>query len=414
MTRSRNARVAVEKSDLWNLFERVRGYSRPVVSLYATVHPGQKESWSRAVVTRVKNTLRELEGVPSEIHEQIVSYFERRTPQGRTVAVFASREQLESLELDLSVHDDTASDRLDARMGEPYFTPLLYAANEYAPHLVVFADRDNVCLYRVFLGQAEQLARATRETTAPEQDELGRSKDRFSQAMASVRPPAASSHSIVGTQQNKPKFIADRGDAARQLANERIEYSQASFYRDNAQRMQEILRQYSIDRVLVLGPDRDRHLMLSSMPRQVSKCVGALLPSTTGEVPSPRQVLELAQPTIEALEAERDAELLDAIADRGVRGLEPCLVALQEGRLHKLAVPMSLSKPAYIDPETEYVTAQKKEASTLSAGAAQSVDLSIKLPELAEKWGAHLEFVSGEQERRVLEEFGGMGGLSRW
>src|SRR5690606_23663075 len=126
------------------------------------------------------------------------------------------------------------------------------------------------------------------------------------------------------------------------------------------------------------------------------------------------RILELVQPKISELEAQRDAQLLDSIAERGVRGLNECLEALQEGRLHQLAVPRSLSQTAYMDPQTEYVSAQRKRAAALSDEAVEKVELSALLPELAQRWGANIQFVSGQAEPRVLEEFGGLGGLARW
>src|SRR5690606_23256507 len=171
------------------------------------------------------------------------------------------------------------------------------------------------------------------------QDEIGSSIDRFPHAVTRTHSPKVRHPNTWGNQQNGPKYVADRGDAARQLADERIERSQAAFYREQAEILQPMIQQQSIDRVIVIGPDRDRHLMLASMPQGLSKHVCALMPGLDGDQPTPRRILELVQPKISELEAQRDAQLLDSIAERGVRGLNECLEALQEGRLHQLAVP---------------------------------------------------------------------------
>lgn len=406
--------IAVDREHVRELIDRVRGFSRPVVSMYATVHPGQPQTLSRAVVVRAKNTVRDLEGVSAGVRQRLVDFFEKRAPQGRSVAVFADENEITAIELDLALGQDGDGDRFDTRVGEPYFTPLLAAVNEYAPHLVLLVDLDHVRAYRIFLGQAHLMHEATREATAMEQDEIGSSIDRFPHAVTRGYAPSRHHPHTAGNQQNGPKYVADRGDAARQLADERIERSQAAFYREQAEILQPFLQQHAIERVLIAGPERDRHLMQASMPSEIAKHVSALIPGLDGEEPAPHRVLQLAQAKIEELEAARDVELVNAIAERGVQGVEQCLEALQAGRLHQLAVPLSWSQEAYVDPQTEYVTAKRQKAAALNGNGVQKVDLSVLLPELAEKWGAHLEFVRGEAERRVIDEFGGLGGLARW
>jgi hypothetical protein len=154
--------------------------------------------------------------------------------------------------------------------------------------------------------------------------------------------------------------------------------------------------------------------MLSAMPTEIAHSVCSLLPGNSGVVPSPHEVVALVRGEIERIHAQDATDLLDSIAEHGVRGLQSCLTALQEGRLYRLAVPASLDAKVWVDPQTKYVSAKKQQAAQLSDEAPQQCDLSSSLPELVETWGAELEFVSGERERRVLEEFGGMGGLTRW
>ncbi len=151
--------------------------------------------------------------------------------------------------------------------------------------------------------------------------------------------PRARSPHTVSNQKNGPTYIADRGDAAKQLFAEGVKASQAAFYRENAARVHELLEQHEIERLLVMGPERDRHLMQSCLPPQVAKHVVGLLLSSDGQLPQPRRVLELVQQKLDEQEAERDAHLLDIIGERGVKGMAACLAALQEGRLRQLVVP---------------------------------------------------------------------------
>lgn len=414
MTAENATGIRFDKQDIHQLMEQVRGLEPPIVSLYASVHPGRPETLPQAVTVRAKNTVKHLDGIPTEVRERIIEYFEKRPVAGRSVAVFANREQLEAVELNVPLLSDTLGDHMDARVGDPYFVPLLSALSENAPTLVVFADRDHVCVYRVFLGQAESVFHATREPTAKEMDEATPSKDRMPNAVAGVPAPAARSPHTVSNQQNGRKYIADRGDAAKQLFAEGIASSQAAFYKENSERIHGLLQEHAVERVLIMGPERDRHLMLGCMPSPVAKRVVGMLPSSDGQLPEPHRILELVKETLVEQEAELGAALLDAIAEHGIRGMAPCLAALQEGRLRQLVAPVGLSQRAYCEPSTGYVSLERADVEALTDSNAEEVDLAVKLPQLAEQWGAELQFVHGEHEQRVVEEFGGMGGLLRW
>lgn len=414
MTAEDVTRIRFDQRDIHQLMEQIRGFEIPIVSIYASVHPGRPETAPQAVTVRAKNTVKHLDGVPVEVRERIIDYFEQRTATGRSVAVFANSEQLQALELDVPLLVGTLGDQLDARVGEPYFAPLLSALSENAPALVVFADRDHVCLYRVVLGQAESLFHVTRERTAKEMDEATPSKDRMPKAVVGVPAPAVRSPHTASNQQSGRKYVADRGDAAKQLFEEGIANSQAAFYRESAERIELFLQEHGVERVLVMGPERDRHLMFACLPPQVTSRVVGMLPSSDGQLPAPHQIVDLVHQTLVDREAEQGVRLLDTIAERGVWGVSKCLTALQEGRLRLLVVPKTQNGYAYCDPNTGYVSLEKEQVDALGVAPAEEVDLSVKLPQLAEQWGAELQFVSGDVEKRIFEEFDGMGGLVRW
>lgn len=398
--------------DFDELLARVRGYERPLLSLYANVHPARRETLSHPVAIRAKNTLRELRDVPEGLREAVLDYFENRPSQARAVAIFGNSEHLELLELDVPV-DDPPDDRLTARYGEPDLSPLLEVIQRHSPRVAVFVDRDDVHVFRVYMGRAACIFEQEREPTAGEQDEIGLSKGRLPDGVKSVAAPATRSPQTAGHQQNGPQYIADRGDAAKQLRQERIEHSQVLFYKECSERIRELLAQTPDANLMLIGPERERHLMLSAMPDQLSKRVSVLLRRTRAGAPSSSEVLQLEEEARGDIDAQREDDLLSAIAERGVLGLEPCLAALQEGRLHRLAVPASLRSSAYLERRTDYVTTHEPTAKKLG-GEIEEVDLASRLPELAEKWGARIELLRGEQERKLVEELGGLGGLRRW
>jgi hypothetical protein len=87
---------------------------------------------------------------------------------------------------------------------------------------------------------------------------------------------------------------------------------------------------------------------------------------------------------------------------------------LQMGRLHLLLAPWRLERAVWrcasgavaVDPEA---------AQAFCPGQlVKQVRLQDLLPDLAVAHGARLEFVQGDAETRLLQEFGGLAGLARW
>src|SRR5690606_2604066 len=308
----------IEKNDIFELRKRVGAMQRPILSLYADVHVGRKETLREPVIVRVKNTLRELPQLPHAIAGKVLAYFESRSPTGRSLAVFANKRQLEALEFDAAFIDDSASDRLNARVGEPYLTPLVAAMSEHEPYAIGWADRDNVHVFELFMEQAEPLFRMTRPPVAGEATEaIGQSENRMPQGVARVNPPMARSANTIGFKQSGPKFIADRGDAAKQLAHEHIAHAQIEFYSECGRRLRETMAKHGLQHVVILGPERDRHAFLSALPGDVARKVGALAPGNSKAPATGREVVELARPLVAKVIAESKRELLHAIEENG-------------------------------------------------------------------------------------------------
>jgi peptide subunit release factor 1 (eRF1) len=395
MPQSHEEEFLLNNSTIIESFEKVRRFDRPVLSLYANVNAGQKASMPQAVLVRLKNTLRALAAqdqigaLPQEIEDRVWEYFNSRAAQSRSLALFASAKQLEAIEFELAFLDDTPNDRLEARLGEPFFTPVLVAMNEHEPYAVAFCDRDHTRGFELLLGQAEQ-------------------------AFEAVREPSPGEDQTIDTSKAVPKYIADRGDAAKQLAQEHVVHAQIEFYRECGKRLQRMMSERGLERAILMGPERDRYALLSVLPNAVAERVKALLPSTNGSLPDSKDIVSLVGPKIAQLEAERKGELLDAVRETGVVGVEKTLRALQDGRAHKVVVARSLTQPVYIDAKTDYATTNKIEARSLGDRDVVPVDLMECLPNLAERWGAQVEFITGASERKLIDELSGIGALLRW
>jgi peptide subunit release factor 1 (eRF1) len=382
----------IDKRHINELRARLGQYRNPMLSLYATVNPAHPDINPQAVYVKVKNTLKQLGDVSPAVVEKVLDFFEGRAHDSRSIAVFADQDRFETFELEIELPGDSG-DHLEARWGEPYLTPLLMAMDQQHRYGVVFVDRDHLRFFQVYAGQIEELITEERPQLAEEDDDQ-----------------------IQSNKQARPEYVPARGGAEVQLAQEHIKDHQRTFYKDMAGPLREAMAEHDIKQLVFMGPDGDTHGLLAAMPRELAGRVAMIAAGPSSSKASAHEILERIRPTLEELADRERTELLDQIRERGVWGLDACLHALQEGRLHVVAVPGALHQEVYLETESNYVSLDEDECKRLvsNGGTVEKVDLAEKLPGLAETWGARLEFIRGDAEDRLVEEFGGMAGLKRW
>ena len=125
------------KKDIQFIKENIAPRSAPILSMYLNVNPAEPTNANRAWLVRVKDSLKGLD-VPREVREKVMRELEVTRPAASTYTVFAADDlmQVYSLQVDLPVVD-VAHGRIEARWGEPYVFPPVYAIDEYARHGVV-------------------------------------------------------------------------------------------------------------------------------------------------------------------------------------------------------------------------------------------------------------------------------------
>lgn len=383
----------IDKRDINELRQRLGMYRQPMLSLYATVNPADPDINPQAVFVKVKNTLKELNGVSPKVVERVLDYFAGRAHDSRSVAVFADTERLDTIELEVDLLSDASNDHLEARWGEPYLTPLLVALDQNHRYGITFVDRDRLRFFQVHMGEIEELLTEHRPQLADEDDDQ-----------------------VQSNRQEPLGYLPSRGGAEPQLAQEHIKDHQRTFYKEMAGRMREVMDGNEIRHLVLMGPEADTHALLAALPQQLAGLVVSLVAGPSSPKASAHEIFERVRPTLQELGNQERAALLDQIRERGIWGLDACLHALQEGRLYTVAVPEALHQEVYIETGSSYVSLDEDECKGLitNGGEVEKVDLADKLPELAESWGARIEFIRGDAEQRLIEEFGGMGGLKRW
>jgi stalled ribosome rescue protein Dom34 len=126
-------------------------------------------------------------------------------------------------------------------------------------------------------------------------------------------------------------------------------------------------------------------------------------------------VLSVASESLETAELEIGARLIEQVKERGVRGLNETLKAVQEGRVYRMLVPDDGASLKVWQDDSGYVFAEypAQGQSPLSGWAVTGKTLSNVLPELRNRHGVQVNFLHHQNIQR-LAELGGLAGLIRF
>jgi hypothetical protein len=383
----------IHKHTIDQLSSQARTYEPPMLSVYVAVGPEQRAKSPASIVVQVKSALDELPDVPQAVAQELLHALEGDIPSARTLAIFANQDRIDVFPLDVELPVcDSRTGRADVRWGEPYLIPLMVAADQGQTYGVVYVDRDQWRCFEVARSGIHEVEHDMRPQSPSEFDD------------------------IEGDRQEQPEYIPSRGGAAKDLAQRHLEELSRRFYNQVATRLQALVNNRSWESLIVFGPERDVVRFKSALPPSLVRLVDAVLPSLPESHPEPGQVLEHVRPTINDLEEQRQARLLEEIEERGITGLDACLMELQRGRVHTVAVPWSLDRLLYRETHTGYVATSEDAARTVRP---QDADIRVGavrdlMPTLAREYNARVEFVHGDHQERLIRDFGGMGALPRW
>jgi peptide subunit release factor 1 (eRF1) len=268
---------------------------------------------------------------------------------------------------------------------------LLYVLDENERYGVVYVDHDRLRFFEVFLGDIEEIA------------------DAF------LNLGGVDSHKIATRPAVRFYQGAVLGGGARGNHFERhLEAWVQRFYKHAAQLLRKQVDERLIDAVILMGPQEDTHFFENYLPYSLRQRITALVPSLPNPGASAGQVLKQIMPAItRRIEAREMALLQDQVRERGRWGPR-LLEQLQMGRLHLLVAPWNLNATVWCC-YGGLVLDDPKEAEAFCPGeTVKEVALREVLVDLASAYGARLEFVQGEAEKRLFAEFGGLAGLPRW
>ncbi|MEF3274513.1 MAG: hypothetical protein K6356_08960 [Chloroflexus sp.] len=374
----------------------------PVLSLYVEIDPAQPDNERRAWVLRARNAVKAL-AAPIEIEQAVLNALEAEiAPEARTLALFAAAPATERksasvaivrLPLHVSLPLLNLFDgRVEARWGEPYIAPLIYALDQYERVAVVWLRGEGWRFFEIFLGEIVEHTDVFRSIEA----DLWREVDQFEP------------HRL--REQLRAQAMGNRDRFARRMENIAARYLQRL-----AELTERALSHFGIRRLVLLGREEATKRFADLLPRTVQAMIVAHVADLPHPEAAPAHVLTKVFPALERAEQQHEQHLLEQITRQpGIWGIDPTLTALQEGRLSVLVAPWRLDVQVWMTG-AGLLAGSREQAELLAPDSEpQPVALRDVIVDACAAFATRLEFVSGQAEEKLQRDFSGLAGLLRW
>ncbi len=370
-----------QAQDLRQAITSVADHEEPILSAYLSVNADIPENQGRAYLVRLRDAMND-EGVPEELQDTVREYVEAEThPGARTLAIFAAEDGLfEVYRLQVDVPESL-------RWGDPYVAPLTLVLDEYEPYGAAVLDAER---FRYFVvsplssasGEEELKANGFREVDVHPSEPYPRGGG------STDLDPAGRKH-----QSNIHRFYKELGELTRDVT-----FSEG------------------VRRLILAGPKERTAEFRRTLPNELQERVVA---EEHVDLGSPEgELLDRLEAIRERAEHEREKELLNEIRERGVRGLDETIAALQEeNRVYHLTALWELeAEIRWCDNDQLAIRDATSEECPFCGQKTRVRPLTDVLVDLAAARGARLDFVLGEDENTdtLRDEFGGIAGLTRF
>ncbi len=335
-----------------------------LLTAICNVNPGSQDNQSGALRIRIKNFLAALDA-PDALKDAIIEDLSLAQKQTKTRAYYLWDE-----------HGHTKSMIIDSQLelpemahfGAPDLEPWHFGVQANPATAIILVDREWRRLFTVRLGEIQEL-----------HDQLDSDKT-----------------SVLGRDTDK---------------NQRQEHDDQVFWRDLIEQVLDVHRTVGFEQLLIAGPVEVRSTLLEQLPKVLSAMlVGEFV--VQGDA-TPAHVLEAAQEALQKAQHTAGEAALEKVLERGVRGTEETLTALQEGRVYELlvsgdgaAVPVWRDAQGYV-----FATYPAQGISPLTGLGVEGTNLRLVLSELRQRFGLRVHFLHHDLALRLETELGGMGGL---
>ena len=401
--------VMLNNTQTGALIDRLSALEGPMLSVYADVNPANPDNKGKAWRTRIRKALMDI----PEIHKRtehrpslfdaIMELVDQDRPDARTVALFAKQNHLgktfvERVDLDVSLPVvDLREGRVEARYGEPWIVPLVYALDEYERTAVLHLDGAKWRLFEVFMGDIREVDDIFAELDDQDWKELKEAAD------------------FIRSGELRVKVEPDLSGSTKDAWSKKMGHWRHKLYVRLARLLDKALRALGVDRLVLMGDDAETTVFRNVLPKHLRDKVVALVSNPKDlNKPNVGDIKARVFPVLEEAERAAEMQLLDEIREQpGIWGLGKVVDALQIGQIDTLVVPFDIDATILTCPDEGLISTDPALLEEFCSDI-EEVALRDRVFQLTRDFGTRLEFVEGAAKDRLNSEFEGIAGKRRW
>lgn len=373
----------INKADLERLIEHPSD-DHSVLSLYLDMSVGSDNKRTHHIfLGQLRAQIDELEGAGRNFRPEQVDAALDRVEQwiddgfeeeNRGVVIFTALggDWFEALQFPVPVQNRTA---VDAR---PVVAPLAQVIEDYHHHGVVLLDREHVRILSVYLG-----------TLMDEIEVRGE--------------PYPASHDVQA------------GGYSQQRYQRRKREEMKHFFRDFAREVEEFIRRYDADDLVILGTDENVAQFREFLPETLQGMIVYTGPMPTDEPAS--EVLAKLDPHLRAQRESEARATVERVRSQAAQdylateGFGATLVALQEGKVDTLVLARDHHRDGARCTTCGFIFAREVSSCPYDGSATEGgIDVVEEMVRMAEGQGVTIEFA----EPAVVSDLRGAGALLRF
>lgn len=373
----------ISKHDLERILAREDG-GKPVLSLFLdmSVNSDNKRTY-QVFLNRKRGQFSELDSERDHHHREAIGAAFARierwiadeySEENRGVALYTELggDWFEALQFPVPVQNRLI---IDSR---PAVGPLAQVLESYHHHGVVLLDREHVRILSVYLGTLL--------------DEI----------------------EVHGEPYPTPHDVQAGGYSQERYQRRKLE-EMRHFFREFAREVDEFVRRYQPDDLVVLGTDENVGKFREFLTERARSMIVYTGPTRVDEPTS--EILARIEPHLEGLREEEERELVEVLRDRvrndylATAGFQATLAALQEGRVDTLVIAQDQEVEGGRCPTCGFVFAHANDTCPFDGSPVDDgVNVAEAAIRIAEERGAEVQFVGASD----LRDLRGVGALVRF
>ena len=379
-----------------------------VLSAVVNVNPASPVNQGGALSVRTKHLLAGLEA-PNVLIQAVLDDLSsaERTTRTRVYFLWDDHGHLQSRILDTQLE---LPER--AGFGSPDLETLHFALESSVHTAIVLVDRE---WGRIFVAHPGYVLEVQRFENVMEDDSTFLEHE--------VGGPARARLEGTDPHQDSSRRLLSR-DTDNDRLPDKVAQQDLLFHNALIAQLLQLRQKLPFERLLIAGPPEAR----AALRAELTPGLRQLLPAgpegerahagefaVAGDVTA-SAVFKAATGALELAEDDAELTLLSEIRERGVRGPAETLQAAQEGRVALLLVGGDGSEIPVWQDTTGYVFGALPDdgLSPLDGLAMQETSFRAVLPELRERFGLRVRFLSAQQTTKLGTEMGGLAGQLRY